>query len=218
MTVNSFDETDICQTALSLIGGGEIDSIADPESDLEATCARIYKPKIETLLSHEWNWAQAELELAADLDVVPLKNFSRAFRLPGNMLAGPAAVYADGRQINDGDWEIKGAHLYCNYTTVIVDYRKKPPVIIWPSYFVDLATHVLAAAFAIPVREDKSLRDDMHRLAYGPPEMEMRGGMFAVAKKLDAKAKPTKSLFANGDPFTAARFGGFPNRDPRWGW
>jgi hypothetical protein len=110
-----------------------------------------------------------------------------------------------------------GATRVYGNTTVIVDYRKKPPVVIWPSYFVDLATHVLAAAFAIPVREDKSLRDEMHRIAYGPPEMEMRGGMFAVAKKLDAKAKPTKSMFANGDPFTAARFGGFPTRDPRRG-
>lgn len=218
MTVNSFDETEICQIALSLIGGGEIDSITDPSTDLEATCARIYKPKIETLLSHEWNWAEAELELTKDIDVTPLKNFTSAFRLPGNMLAGPAAIYADGSQLNSGDWQVKGAYLYCNYTTVIVDYRKKPPVVIWPSYFVDLATHVLAAAFAIPVREDKSLRDEMHRLAYGSPEFEMRGGMFAVAKKLDAKAKPTKSIFANGDPFTRARFGGFPNRDPRRGW
>ena len=218
MTVTTYSETEICQIGLSLIGGGDIDSITNPVTDLEATCARIYKPRIETLLSHEWNWSETELELAKDADVTPLKNFTSAFRLPPNMLAGPAAIYADGSELNDGDWTVKGAYLYCNYKTVIVDYRKKPPVAIWPSYFVNLAAHDLAAAFAIPVREDKSLREEMHRIAYGSPEFEGRGGLFATAKKLDAKAKPTRSMFANGDPLTRARFGGFPARDPRKGW
>ncbi|MFO0390188.1 MAG: hypothetical protein ACK502_10810 [Alphaproteobacteria bacterium] len=211
MTVNTYTETDVAQIALSLIGGGDIDSITDPDTDLEATCARIYKPTIETLLSHEWNWAEAELELAKDLDVTPLKEFTSAFRLPANMLAGPAAVFGDGKEIGDGAWCVKGAHLYCSYTTVMVDYRKKPPVTIWPSYFVNLAAHALAAAYAIPVREGagRAIRDEMHRIAYGPPEMENRGGLFAVAKKLDAKSKPNRSIFANGDPFTRARFGGW---------
>jgi hypothetical protein len=218
MTVNSFDETEICQTALSLIGGGEIDSILDPQTDLEATCARIYKPRIETLLSHEWNWAEKELELALDLDVVPLKDFTKAFRLPSNLLAGPGDVYGDGSQLNDGDWRVMGAHLYCNYTTVIVDYRGKPPVVIWPSYFVNLAAHDLATAFCVPVMDDRALRDDFQLTTYGPAEMEGRGGLFQTAKRMDAKSKPTKSMFANGDPFTRARFSGYPARDPRKGW
>jgi len=209
MTVSSFDENKIANIALSRIAGGSIDSITDPVSDLEATCANIYTILVETLLAHEWNWAFAEAELAKNPDLTPLKDYTTAFRLPADMLSGPAAVYGDGATRNDGAWRIASDHLYCNYTTVIIDYRRKPPVSEWPSYFVNLVIKAMEADLAMPVRENATLKAALTQEAFGSPAENGRGGLFGVAKRLDAQSKPIKSIFANGNPLTSARFGGF---------
>lgn len=208
MTINDTTETGICQFALTLIGGGDIDSISDPQTGLEAICGTLYKPTIETLLARKWNWVDAEMELPKDPSVTPLKDFRHAHRLPGNMLAGPFAVRGNGLRLGAGEWRVMGDYLYSNYETVRVDYNRKPPVIIWPSYFVNLAGHAMAVALAVPVGVPDSVHDKFSRITYGPPEMMGQGGLYGIARNLDAQSKPTRSMFANGDPFTRARFGG----------
>lgn len=217
MPVIVYDENKICNIALTRLGGLPIESVLDPTTDMEETCANIYHIRAEELLAHEWNWTNAELELARLPDVTPVKTFRYAFQLPSNMLSGPRAVYGDGSELNSGQWKVVGDKLYCDFQTVAVDYGNKPPPSIWPAYFVNLVTKAVEADLAIPVREDRQLKADLLEEAFGPPIMEGRGGLFKIAKNLDAKNKPTQTLFSNGDPFTAARFGGFPSRDPRKG-
>lgn len=206
MTITTYDDNKICQIALSGIAGGSIDSILEPETDLEATCANIYFILVETLLSEEWNWTSGEAELVKDLDVTPLRQFTNAFTLPGNLLSGPSAVFGNGSRLNDGDWCIKDNHLYCNYDTVIIEFRKKTPVNTWPPYFVNLVIKALQADLAMPVRENATLKATLLEEAYGPPIMQGRGGLFGKAKTMDAKSKPMRSLFANGDPLSRTRY------------
>lgn len=206
MTATTYDEVKICNIALAGIGGGSIESISSPSTDLEADCANAFALVVESLLSHEWNWAQAEVALARDLDVTPIKDYDYAFRLPSAMLAGPSGVWGNGSPLNDGQWCVKGAHLYCSYTTVKIDFSKKPPVSIWPPYFVNLVVAALRAQLAIPVRESVSMSEKFEVQAFGTPEEGGRGGLFRMARNLDAKSKPVKSLFRNGDPFSATRY------------
>lgn len=208
MPISVYDENKICNIALSRLGGGTVESVLDPVTDLEVTCANIYFLVAESLLAHGWNWAKGEIELALLPDVTPLRGFGKAFQLPTNMLAGPVAVYGGGRRLNDGQWKVVGDRLYCDYDTVVVDYGKKPPVAIWPAYFVNLVTKAVEADLAVPIRENATLKATLLAEAYGTPEFEGRGGLFKIARNLDAQSKPTRSIFANGDPFTAARFGG----------
>lgn len=208
MSITIYDENKICSIALTRLGGGTIESVLDPVTDLEVTCANVYSIVAESLLSHEWSWVNTEFELNRLPDVTPLKDFKYAFQLPSNMLCGPRAVYGNGSQLNDGQWAVKGQQLYCDYTTVVVDYAGKPPVSMWPAYFVNLVAKAVEADLAVPIRENATLKATLLEEAYGPPMMEGRGGLFGIAKRLDAKNKPTKSLFRNGDPFTSARFGG----------
>lgn len=205
MTVTAYDENKICSIALSRIGGGTIDSILEPQTDLEATCANLYFLRMESLLSYEWNWANAEAVLAKDLDVTPLKDYGNAFRLPGDLLSGPYAVEGDGSRINTGNWRIFGAHLYADYRTVIINYRRKPVVQIWPSYFVNLAVTALSSDFSVPVRESVTMKDALYAEAFGTPQENGMGGLFKTARRLDAQSKPTRSIFRNGDQLTATR-------------
>lgn len=208
MTVNSYNENKICQIALSRIGGGFIDSVIDPVTDLESTCANIYTIVVESLLSHEWSFTNGEAELAKNPDFTPINGYKNAFRLPANMLSGPSGVYGNGSNRNDGHWVVADDHIHCDYDTVIIDFRKKPKVSEWPPYFVNLVIKALEADLAMPVRENASLKQALHVEAFGTPQEELRGGLFGVAKKLDAKSKTIKSFFANGNPITSARFGG----------
>lgn len=211
MTFSTFDENRLCNIALSGIGGGSINSIIDPVVDLEATCANVYSSLIPFLLSFNWNWTNTEAELAKNLDITPLREFESAFRLPADLSSGPVAVYIDGVQrAQEGYWKIKGTHLYCNGDVVIIDYVGGADVSTWPPFFRRLAIKALQADLAIPVRDNEQLEDQLRREAYGPPEMEGRGGLMGVALRIDAQSKGTKTMFKNGDPFTSARFGGFP--------
>lgn len=211
MTVSSFDENKICNIALSRIGGGSIDSILAPLTDLEATCANLYTILVQSLLAHEWNFSDAEAELAKNPDATALKDYTSAFRLPGDLLSGPYAVYGDGSTRNDGAWRIVSDHLYCNYTTVIINYRRKPPVSEWPAPFTNLVIKALEADLAMPVRENASLKAALLQEAFGTPAENGRGGLFGIAKRLDAQSKPIRSMFRNGNPITSARFGGGVN-------
>lgn len=207
MTVTSLDEIEVCNIALARIGASPINSIEDPQDDREATCANLFFVTLDSILSeHDWNFARHEKALTLDSDEKPLRTFERAFRLPGDLIAGPFSVYGDDREINIGDFRVFGAHLYASYKTVIVEYRRRPPVTIWPPFFVNLVSNALSAQFSMPERDSTSMASYYDEIAFGPKSMDRRGGLFGTATKLDGQSKPTKSLFKNGDPLTGTRY------------
>ncbi|HCS22610.1 MAG TPA: hypothetical protein PLW48_03815 [Alphaproteobacteria bacterium] len=207
MTVTNLDENKICNITMSRIGGAQINSITDPQDDREVTCANLFFSLLDTLLAeHDWNWAMWEKTLTRDLDVDALRGFERAFRLPGDLIAGPFDVEGDGQQANKGDYVILGAHVHASYKSVKVLYRRRPPVNIWPPFFVSLFVAAFAGQLCIPERDSVSMADKFTEEAFGPPSLLRRGGLMGMAMKIDAQSKPTKTLFKNGDPFTATRY------------
>lgn len=206
MTVTTYDNVSNCNASMIRIGGEQIDSIVEPTTDLEAQCAVLYPLLVDALLGeHDWNWARQEMQLAADLDVTPLKKWDKAFRLPADMIAGPFAVFGDGREIGTHAYEIFGDHLYCDFSVVIVNYRRRKPEANWPPYFTRLVVTAFASQMAIPVRENLVLSEKLDIEAFGLPQEGRRGGLMGRAMTLDAQSKPIKSIFANGDPLTSTR-------------
>lgn len=208
MTVNAYDDVKICSIALNLVGENPINSITDPETDIEATCARLYPPLVASLLSrHEWNFANPVRQLAINADETPQLSYTYAHKLPSDLLAGPFAVYGNGdfrRPVTD--YENADDHIHSNYQRIDVRYRRKTPVETWPEYFVDLVTTALGARLAKPVADNTSLATELRITAFGPAELDGEGGLFKAAKGIDAKSQPIRSFFRNGDPLTATRY------------
>ncbi|MDP2206984.1 MAG: hypothetical protein Q8K65_11840 [Alphaproteobacteria bacterium] len=207
MTVTNLDENKICNITQSRIGGAQINSITNPQDDREATCANLFYTLLDTLLAeHDWNFALWEKSLTRDMDVEALRGFDRAFRLPGDLIAGPFDVDGDGRSASKGDYAVLGAHLHASYKTVSILYRRRPPVTVWPPFFVSLFIAAYAGQLCIPERDNVKMADMFAEEAFGPPQMQRRGGLMAAAMKIDAQSKPTKTIFKNGDPFTGTRY------------
>lgn len=208
MTVNGYDDLAINNMALNLLGQSPINSIEEPTSDNEATCARIYPITVLSLLSrHPWNFANPVRQLAVNGDITPVGNYLYAYKLPSDMLSGPEAVFADGnlkRPVHD--YEVADDHVHCNYTRIDVRYAKKTSPATWPAYFVELVVMALASRLAKPIADNTALTTEYRIAAFGPAEMDGEGGLFKTAKGLDAKSQPMKSLFRNGDPLTAQVF------------
>jgi hypothetical protein len=207
MTVTTYDDKEVCNTSLNMIGVEPIVSISNPTTDNEATCAKQFKLLSTSLLSRKtWNWVKSEAELAADADRVPIKKFIRAFRLPPDLSAGPFAVYADNSRTPASDYEIFGDHIHCDFGKVVIDYRGGADSRRWPGYFLDLYITALASRLAIALREDQDMADRFHRIAFGAPEEKGLGGMMATAMTIDAQSKPIQSLYRNGDFLTGTRY------------
>lgn len=210
MTVSGYTDISICNAALDELGVNQINSIVNPETDVEASCARLYPLTIGGLLSrHPWNFAQPLRQLAVDADATPAQKsgYEYAYRLPSDLIAGPFAVYADGNVKHPiHDYMNVNGYILASYNRIDVRYRHVPPVERWPIYFIDLAVMALAARLAKPVTGDNELATEKRIIAFGHANSDMNGGLFAEAKRIDAISRPIPSLFQNGDPITATRY------------
>ena len=207
MTVNNYTDEGLCSAALRSIGAGGINSITDPTTDIEATCADLFPLSRDTLLSaHEWNFNLVERELAANAEMTPALGYTNAFRLPPSMIAGPYAVYGDGSKRPVSDYLNAENHIHCDYSVVKILCRIVPPIASWPPYFYDLVMHDCGMRFAKPVMGDREIEAEMRIKTYGPAQLNGEGGLYAKAKLIDAKSQPIQSLFKNGDPLTSTRY------------
>lgn len=207
MATNETDVTAI-NNALSRFAGGKIESLGD-DSDLAVICAGVYPTLRDHLLCiHPWRFAVRKRQLARSAEVVPLNEWQNAFSLPENMLSGPWAVFGDGRQLPSHVYEVYGGHVYCDYDTVIVDYTVRVDESEWPTWFFNLVVTAAAADLCTPVADQVTKSRELREIAFGPPADRGRGGLFSQCRRLDGQTQPARSLFMNGDPLTAARFGG----------
>ena len=207
MSLNNYDDLDICQMGLDEIAGPTINSIDDPTTDVEATCARLYPLVVGDLLaSHDWNFASPVRQLAVNADETPVGGYDHAYRLPSDLIAGPFAVYGDGDQSRPiSSYENANDHIHTNFDIVHVKYRNVPAVSTWPIYFVNLVVMALAARLAKPVADNTALGAEKNEVAFGPPNLDGNGGLFAKAKRIDAISEPTKTIFKNGNPLSRTR-------------
>lgn len=206
MTVSGYDDTSICCAALNLIGVDPISSLQE-ESDNAATCSRLYPLTRDSILSkHSWNFGNAERQLDRSADVIPLNDWTYAYKLPSNMLAGPTAVFGDGGDLPNAQYEVRGDYIFTDAQIVIVHYQGPADPVCWPAYFVELVVVALAARLAKPVTDNVTRAGELMEEAFGSPQDKGQGGLFAIAKRANAQSRPVQNIFRNGDMLSNTRY------------
>lgn len=207
MTVNTLQDIDICNRSQIILGAPPINSIETPTTDPEAIYATLYPMSLDSVLArYDWKCANPERQLAVNADKTPVVGMARAHKLPSDLIAGPHAVYGDNSVHPVHDWVNAEDHIHSNYEIVRITYRARPAVSIMPAYLLDVIVHDLAMRAAKPITDNTALGEEMRIRAYGPADMNGNGGLFAVARSIEAKSRPIQSLFRNGDPLSSTRW------------
>lgn len=209
-------DIEIAQDALAATGALIIPSFAAPGPP-GVNVERIYRSRVRFLIaSYPWSFAQKQAELSRKGDG---DGWTSRFAMPVDLMGMPDGYYSDQDcrrsiarfELDDGDVQADADRLWC-------DYKRLPPVTIWPDYFVELVLQACKVEFALAIREDRPLHDKLHREVYGSEQYMGQGGLWSLTTAIDARSTPTKSASMTGDPIRRVRQSGvgFFYNDDDW--
>jgi hypothetical protein len=211
------DRVTIINRALARIGCRRIQSEAAP-GPAGHEVVDTFDAILEDLVSkYPWHFTKRFAALSRLSDPPP--GWRHAYLLPPDRLALPRGYYpsADIAARPVTRFQVSQGTVFADDATLYAEYQAIPAVADWPGHFRELMTLCCAAEYALEVREDPSLRNQLRRDAYGPPEMQGEGGQFTVAADLDAQAMPSQQPAGGANPLTDHRSGYHPD-DARCGW
>lgn len=168
----------------------------------------VYTGVVEDLLSrYPWSFAKIKRQLAR-LATVPAAHWLYLYQMPSDMLGLPRAVYDSAAEgaVPITAYELSEAGLASSAEAVWMLYTVNAPPARWPGYFRELITLALAAEFALVLREDNALRNQLRRDCYGDAQMLGEGGLLAQAKNMDAQAQPSVVIPLAGNPLIDVRW------------
>ena len=199
-------DLDICVQALSRIGQTAIDSFKDGTPN-SITCANTYPDFRLAMLNHyPWKFATAERQLTQLTGDPPL-GFEFFYQLPAEALDAPEALYSDTSKTRIKNYEIIGNKVKTNLPECFARFQVDVPENFWPPAYTIFVIEAYAAALAVPVTEEQSLANRLERSAWGDTALR-NGGLFAVAKRIDARRSTQRSMLEDGGPLIRARQGG----------
>ena len=157
--------TEICNLALSWVGGNKISSLADDESKEAVLCRANYDMSRKAVLEErEWTFSVKRLVLTP-LATKPLFGYSYEFLVPPDLLAS-ISVYAPN-QINNTNppmllHVVEDNKILANIAEILVKYKGDVENTTRFSALFDqaLAAHI-GANIAIPLTENSSLHDKL---------------------------------------------------------
>jgi hypothetical protein len=185
--VSGTTDVSIVSAALGLLGKGPISAFTEG-TDLASTCGALYPVLKENILTMQpWRFAMKKVQLG-QLTTAPVGEYTYAYQLPSDMIGGPHAAYNTNQASVPPfkDFKIFGNQLFCNETTVYLDYRFDCSESLWPAYFVRLMQLAFAADACFYITDQAELAKLYYAYAFGTPEMNGRGGQFLVATTMDA--------------------------------
>ena len=146
-------ETSICNIALIKIGAERISNLTQDKKEAKL-CNRLYAPSRDMLLRlHPWNFAIERAELA-QLDDVPIADYSYQYQLPTN----PECLRILEVTESLSKWVVEGDYLLIDDGAVEIRYIKR---VIDPTKFdtgfVELLADKLASDLAIPITHNLRL-------------------------------------------------------------
>lgn len=194
----------LCSQACLLLGEDPIESFEE-DGDKGTTCGTLYETLISGWLSnYPWSFCKGKEKLSRLADA-PLTKWKYAFQLPTARLTADYGVYSTDAigATAIQDFAIEGDQLLSNYSDMWIDKLSRPDESLWPPYFCLFAIHGLASAFALPLTQDKSLKDDYSLLAFGSPSDNGIGGLYGKAMLTDSQAQPSQIIVQS--PLVAAR-------------
>lgn len=181
-------QIDMISNAFLLIGTPTINSLTDGTSRANVA-AGLYGTTVDSLLtSNHWRFAHARQELS-QLSAAPDHTYEYAYQLPADYLMA-IRVYP-----HTDNYEIIGDQLHCNLSEVTLDYINRPDESKFPQYFVKALEYRLAIEFAIPIAENRALKETLQ----SDYKTILHNAMWA-----DAQGRPSKAPVNN--PVINVRF------------
>lgn len=152
----------LCSRALLKIGATAIASFEDGTAEAEVAGA-LFAPTRDALLSaYTWGFATHQATLAR-LVTEPVADYAHAFQLPADFLRA-LSCGQDGRG-RGIDYRIARQALHGNAETTVLTYLCRLPEEEFPPFFDQVLIARLAAEFCIPLTENTSRAEALHRLA-----------------------------------------------------
>lgn len=202
MAANS--KFDLCSQAYRLLGLGSINSFTG--GGKEAIAGELYDTIVMSLIEgYPWHFTRVISAALNRLTETPAANWTYFYQLPNNLEGIVWALY-DTAAIDAAPfkhWERMGQKIATNATAIYIHYAALPEVGQMPRYFHNLAVHALAAAFAQPAKESAELAEHYRSIAFGTPEQNGKGGLWAVATSADSRGSP--SSVQRDNPFIDCR-------------
>jgi len=194
---------DMIDTSLMRIGAEPLQNEAAPGAELHI--AIFLSITGFCLSANPWSWNTVTRRLAR-LSAPPERYHAYQYTLPSDMLGTPRAVYADLAGQSTTRFELNNGVLETDAPDIWLKHDKRSEPDVWPGYFIELIQVALMAEFALSVREDRTLRDQLTEQAFGTPREMRQGGLMGVAMGIDAQSKPSKVLRVGSNPLISARF------------
>lgn len=203
-------KTLIVNRALVMLGVAAAYS-TDAESRIGAIADMAWQNVAARVFSPPFNWADAR----ATRDCIPLADtpqngWAKGYELPGDRIGPPLAVLSQAGQseVICREFRREGGHLYTNTPQAWVRIRIMLSPEIWDEGFANAFVTALAAALAVPLREDEDRESQLNGAAFGDPRQGGVGGLFGALLSADrAASQQTGRGFMDNDPLTMARFG-----------
>lgn len=188
-------KVDVANIALAtMLGTSAISDFNESSKEARTVALRFDNARDRFLASHPWNFAKARSEIAADTNG-PAFGWARSFTLPADFLR---VVRVNGYLDQGLRYEIEGrkivtdmtAPLQLVYVSQVEDYN------VWDSIALDAFAAFLASEVAMPLMQDRQLRNDM---------VQLYNDKIAEARGKDAMDEPTDEFIA--DTWLRSRLG-----------
>jgi hypothetical protein len=184
---------DICNSALSKVGGARISSLDDDTKE-GRLCKELYpRASDELLRSHPWNFAIARIALAQTV-ATPNFGYDFQYELPVDCLRviNIASEFADSEDLGGSfiGWKIEGRKLLTNEGDINIKYIKdvSDTPYLFDANFTETLAYRLAKDLAYPLAQSNSLADRM--------SVEYRESL-AFARSYDAQEGSSDRIGAN---------------------
>ena len=171
----------LCSRALLKVGAQPIASLEEGTAEAEVA-ANLYPGTRDALLScHPWTFATGQMCLNR-LVAAPVADLAYAFQLPANLLRVLSAGSGRGRGL---PYRIQEGRLHADAGAVTLTYIFRAAEAEFPPFFAGALVSRLAAEFCLPLTENTSRAEMLHRIA----DAELR-----QAKLIDSQQQTVRGI------------------------
>lgn len=200
----------IVQEAMRRIGAIPIQSF-DAQGPAAGTPEGIFNSVLETTLgSYPWHHRKKTGQLVQLTDP-PARGWQYQYKLPAERIGPPRAYYDSkdnafnsngGRPVTR--FQLEGDRVWTDCSELWAEYPVIPPVTHWPGYFKEVMIKACMLEFALSIREDRQLRNQLYTELYGDPRKPGELGYFSIATDMDSQAQPSFPADGGRNPVHSA--------------
>lgn len=202
----SIDKATIINMALTDIGAGPMFS-TDDDSDLAAVIELQWQAVIDrTFGMAPWSFCRKTYRNTRHAET-PENGWRYCFDLPGSRIGNPLKILDQAGQSPRPlkHFTYEEGKLFCNATDTWSLCKVETDPDYWPPDWRGAFIVALGAYLAMPVWQDKELRDGMLVEAFGTASREGTGGLFGRLMAQDRASEPVADMGAEENPLLNAR-------------